>query len=152
MMKSKRKSVFIRDVMCPQCSCKGSMQILSFKQKNDKIEIGNSNRIRHYTKLVNGKAQFIYHSVSREFAMETLANLKVKPDQSDHTNQINHDRNVNESSLKSKDESRGSLAWFGRQTHNLENERGKRLTVQRSRARIPPPAPRTFSFRKENVH
>jgi post-segregation antitoxin (ccd killing protein) len=33
-------------------------------------------------------------------------------------------------------------AWFGRQTHNLENKTGQvRPSVQRSRARIPPPAP-----------
>jgi hypothetical protein len=35
---------------------------------------------------------------------------------------------------------RGSLAWFGRQTHNLENNGGQTPDVQRSRARIPPPA------------
>ena len=49
---------------------------------------------------------------------------------------------------------RGSLAWFGRQTHNLENKNGAKEApdVQRSRARIPPPAPRTFSFVKENLY
>jgi hypothetical protein len=37
---------------------------------------------------------------------------------------------------------RGSLAWFGRQTHNLENTNGGQTPdVQKSRARIPPPAP-----------
>ena len=35
---------------------------------------------------------------------------------------------------------RGSLAWFGRQTHNLENKQGQTPNVQRSRVRIPPPA------------
>ena len=36
---------------------------------------------------------------------------------------------------------RGSLAWLGRQTHNLENNGGQSPCVQKSRARIPLPAP-----------
>ena len=47
---------------------------------------------------------------------------------------------ANSSELENK-LSRGSLAWFGRQTHNLENTNGGQAPdVQRSRARIPPPA------------
>ena len=36
---------------------------------------------------------------------------------------------------------RGSLAWLGRQTHNLECKRGQSPYAQKSRARIPSPAP-----------
>ncbi len=38
---------------------------------------------------------------------------------------------------------RGSLAWLGRQTHNLETT-GPHAHCQKSRARIPPPAPNLF--------
>ena len=34
---------------------------------------------------------------------------------------------------ESESKSRGSLAWFGRQTHNLENNRGKCAQVSRGR-------------------
>jgi len=92
--------------MCPQCNCRGSMQILSFKQKDDKIEIGNSNRIRHYMKLVNGKPQFVYHSVSREYAIEILAKIKTNVDQTpDPMNQTNMVVNANQDDLNLKDSS-----------------------------------------------
>ena len=106
MNERRSKSIFIRDVMCPQCNCRGSMQILSFKQKNDKIEIGNSNRIRHYMKLVNGKPQFVYHSVSREYAIEILAKIKTNVDQTpDPMNQTNMVVNANQDDLNLKDSS-----------------------------------------------
>ena len=42
-------------------------------------------------------------------------------------------------------QSRGSLAWLWRQTHDLESNLLKKLGAQKSRARLPPPAPTSFN-------
>jgi hypothetical protein len=85
----KSKSIFVKDVMCPICNCKGSLQILS-------ITTLNSNRIRHYTKLKDGKPQFEYHKVSKEFVQQILSITKSNAYKNniDQT-QANYDPNSN---------------------------------------------------------
>jgi hypothetical protein len=98
------KSIFVKDVMCPICNIRGSLQILS-------VTTLNSNRIRHYLKLnENKKPVFEYHRVSKEYVEKILSNIKTNPDpnvkvNADQTDQsiATHDLNLKDSSLKPKE-------------------------------------------------
>ena len=122
------KTKCIKDFECEMCHRKGMLQILTT----------NYARVRHYVRLVNGKPVFEYHRNSIEYVNGILAN--IKDDQSNHKSSSGQckasfsiDQNLNSLGLKSKDESRGSLAWFGRQTHNLENKKGANAQLSRGR-------------------
>jgi hypothetical protein len=114
-------------------------------------------RIRHYQGVnpMTKKPKFSYCQQSLEYAEAQLKVLNGKDlFQSNQSNiatgcidpeldqtSIDPDKSNSSSKLESS-LSRGSLAWLGRQTHNLENINGGQTPdVQKSRARIPPPAP-----------
>ena len=122
------KVVCVKDFKCEVCGIQGMLQILS----------ESYSRVRHYKFLKNGKPVFEYHRNSIEYVNGILAN--IKDDQSNHKSSSGQckasfsiDQNLNSLGLKSKDESRGSLAWFGRQTHNLENKKGANAQLSRGR-------------------
>ena len=117
-------------IVCEACGKMGQLQHLS----------KNYYRVKHYLGSVNGKLKFEYHKQSLEHINRILVSKQTKQG-IDPIDQKNIDQNLKESSSNNENISRGSLAWFGRQTHNLENKTGQvRPSVQRSRARIPPPA------------
>ena len=64
-------------------------------------------------------------SISRETQVVTVSSKDGNDQLGQHGN-IDLKLQANSSEQENR-LSRGSLAWLGRQTHNLENERGKRL-------------------------
>jgi hypothetical protein len=101
-------------------------------------------RIRHYDKVVSGKPKFTYHAQTLSYVFQQLEKLNQQNLSSSkesntvaaksveaNCDQVGHDTNIDHLSreLSSKLETsrcRGSLAWLGRQTHNLEFARAKR--------------------------
>jgi hypothetical protein len=146
----------IKDFPCEICGKRELLQILTV----------NYSRYRHYSHIDANtrKPQFVYHRNSIAYVAERLGVLSEKSlssrietgvvavgseggsDQIGHASSIDQKLQANSSEPQSK-RCRGSLAWLGRQTHNLENINGGQTPdVQKSRARIPPPAPSSFSL------
>ncbi len=125
----------VKDFSCEDCCKKGLLQILTAKYA----------RCRHYSHIdaTTRKPQFVYHRNSIAYVTEKLRVLSEKSLSSrietevvaisseDGSDQIGHGSNIdqklqaNSSELQNR-RCRGSLAWPGRQTHNLEFARGKR--------------------------
>jgi hypothetical protein len=99
MIERRSKSIFIRDVMCPTCNIRGSLQVLNPNTFNG--------RIRHYLKLSEDrKPLFRYCKVSKEFIQQILSK------QNDHNtdqNQVNHDRKLSNSGLITENNSRNKF-------------------------------------------
>jgi hypothetical protein len=115
------------NVKCEVCGNLGQLQHLSLHYY----------RIKHYLGSVDGKLRFEYHRQSFLYVQGILSKDDASPiDPIDP----NIDPKLLKNSSINESTSRGSLAWPGRQTHNLENnKRGTRApSVQKSRARIPP--------------
>jgi hypothetical protein len=146
----------VKDFPCEECGKKGLLQILT----------ANYARCRHYSHLDANtrKPQFTYHRNSIAYVTEKLRGSSEKSlssrietevvavsseggsDQLGHRSNIDQKLQANSSEPQNM-RCRGSLAWLGRQTHNLENINGGQTPdVQKSRARIPPPAPSSFSL------
>ena len=133
------------------CNCgkKGLAQV--FLRKDGSISYA---RVRHFshTDKVSHKPQFTYCKITDLDALKTLLlkqDISLSIDRAEMgqmgqgQTDKNHDLENSASSLNQQNKMcRGSLAWLGRQTHNLENINGGQTPdVQKSRARIPPPAP-----------
>ena len=144
------KTKCVKDFPCEECSKQGLLQILT----------ANYSRCRHYSHLDPNtkRPQFAYHRNSMAYVTEKLKVLSEKSlssrletevvaiNSKDGNDQLGQHGNIDlklqaNSSEQENRLSRGSLAWLGRQTHNLENKKGQTPLVQKSRARIPPPAP-----------
>jgi hypothetical protein len=144
----------VKDFPCEICGKKGLLQILTVKYA----------RCRHYSHIDANtrKPQFTYHRNSIAYVTEKLGDPSEKSLSSrietevvavsseGGSDQIGHGSNIDlklqaNSTEQQSNSCRGSLAWLGRQTHNLENINGGQTPdVQKSRARIPPPAPSSF--------
>ena len=132
-----------------ECGKEGLAQV--FLRKDGSISYA---RVRHFshTDKVSHKPQFTYCKITDLDALKTLLlkqDISLSIDRAEMgqmgqgQTDKNHDLENSASSLNQQNKMcRGSLAWLGRQTHNLENINGGQTpNVQRSRARIPPPAP-----------
>lgn len=129
------KTKCVKDFPCEECGNRGLLQILTAKYS----------RVRHYSHLDPNtkRPQFIYHRNSMAYVTEKLrmlsakslsssletqviaTGIKVGSDQIGHERTI--DQNLKESSQKLENSlCRGSLAWLGRQTHNLERKGTRR--------------------------
>jgi hypothetical protein len=125
----------IKDFPCEECSKRGLLQILTASYA----------RCRHYSHLDlnTRRPQFIYHRNSMTYVAEKLKvitekslssrteNQVVAVSVEGGTDQIGHDSNIDlklqaDSSELENEPSRGSLAWLGRQTHNLERKGTRR--------------------------
>ena len=145
------KTQCVKDFPCEECGKLGLLQILTATYA----------RCRHYSHLDANtrKPQFIYHRNSIAYITEKLKGSSEKSLSSsietevvavsskDGSDQLGQHSTIDQKLQAISPElentrCRGSLAWLGRQTHNLENINGGQTPdVQRSRARIPPPAP-----------
>ena len=135
----------IKDFPCEECGKLGLLQILT----------ANYARCRRYSHLdaTTRKPQFIYHRNSIAYVTEKLKGSSEKSlsssietevvavsskdgsDQLGHEGIIDQKLQANSSEIENR-RCRGSLAWLGRQTHNLENINGGQTPdVQKSRAR-----------------
>ena len=129
----------VKDFPCEECGKNGLLQILT----------ANYARCRHYSHLDANtrKPQFIYHRNSIAYVTEKLKGSSEKSLSSsietevvaagikDGSDQIGQHGNIDlklqaNSSEPQNKYCRGSLAWLGRQTHNLEFARGKRPTTR----------------------
>jgi hypothetical protein len=147
------KTQCIKDFPCEQCGKLGLLQILT----------ANYARCRHYSHLDanSRKPQFIYHRNSIAYVTEKLKGSSEKSLSSrmktevvavsskDGSDQIGHESNIDQklqanSSKLENMRCRGSLAWLGRQTHNLEFARGKRPQPEVAGSN---PAPGTTQFK-----
>ena len=82
-------------IECEQCHKSGYLQVL-----------GNSARIRHYYKIIDGKSTFYHHQISKTYAERCLSEIKSKTESSsdqcisgqnniEHCNNIEHLENLN---------------------------------------------------------
>ena len=99
-------------IVCEVCGNEGYLQ-----------HIGKSYyRIRHYKGLDPNtkKPKFEYHKQDIQYINKLLEQQKTN-NNIDLTDQTNIDPNLLNLGSFNENHSRGSLAWFGRQTHNLES-------------------------------
>ena len=128
---------------CSVCHREGLAQL--FLNKYNEVSYA---RVRHYshTDKVSHKPQFTYCKITDLEALKTLLlkqDISLSVDRAEvgqigqSKNAAIHDLNLKDSSSNQQDKRcRGSLAWLGRQTHNLENINGGQTPdVQKSRAR-----------------
>ena len=134
-----------RVVQCPKCEEQGSLQ-------PKKTMRGTYWRVAHYKGLEGETRKIRWCYIGKELPKEITIQ------------QITHDYpNITQEGIKpeslnlsivhqnSKEkQSRGSLAWLWRQTHDLESK-SPNLGAQKSRARLPPPAPSFFSKNKSEI-
>ena len=138
------RSNYFTNIPSEECGKPGLVQILT----------SNYSRCRHYSHLdpKTKRPQFVYHKNSMIYVTEKLKTLSEKSlssrletevvaiNSKDGNDQLGQHGNIdlklqaNSSELENQS-CRGSLAWLGRQTHNLENNGGQTPDVQRSRAR-----------------
>jgi hypothetical protein len=98
-------------IVCEVCGNQGQLQHLS----------ENYYRVKHYLGSVNGRLRFEYHKQSLEYIksiLDTSKELKTI----DPIDPITIDPKLLNNGSFNETRSRGSLAWPGRQTHNLENK------------------------------
>ena len=109
-------------IKCEVCGVEGQLQHLS----------RNYYRIKHYTGFIDGKLKFEYHKQSYQYMQRILSSDNLSP--IDPIDPKIDPKLLNNSSFN-ENRSRGSLAWPGRQTHNLENNKRakKGRPVSRSR-------------------
>ena len=136
-----------RVVNCPKCNKQGSLQ-------PKKIKHGTYWRVAHYIGLKGETRRIKWCYIGKELSEEITSQL-ITHDYPNITQNSTHPENLNSSivnqSSKEK-QSRGSLAWLWRQTHDLESNLLK-LGAQKSRARLPPPAPnKTRNFIESGVY
>jgi hypothetical protein len=100
-------------VRCEKCGTEGQLQ-----------HIGkNYYRVKHYLGSVDGKLSFEYHKQSLEYVTDIL-DIGKERRSIDPIDQKNIDPKLLKNSFVNESEGRGSLAWLGRQTHNLEFQTG----------------------------
>jgi hypothetical protein len=111
-------------IVCEVCGKEGYLQ-----------HIGKSYyRIRHYIGLDSAtkKPKFEYHKQDIQYINKLLEQQKTN-NNIDLTDQTNIDPNLLNLGSFNENHCRGSLAWFGRQTHNLENKKGANAQLSRGR-------------------
>ena len=99
-------------IVCEVCRVEGYLQHIS----------QNYYRVRHYVGVENGKPRFEYHKQSFQYVQRFL---NQKPSAIDPIDLKTIDPKLLNNSSFNEFSSRGSLAWPGRQTHNLENKKGQ---------------------------
>jgi hypothetical protein len=134
-------------IKCLKLKCKCGREGLAqvFLRKDGSISYA---RVRHYSHIDKDskKPQFTYCKITDLGALKTLLlkqDISLSIDRAEMgqmgqgQTDKNHDLENSNSSLNQQNmRCRGSLAWLGRQTHNLENIKGGQTPdVQKSRAR-----------------
>ena len=122
-------------VQCPKCEEQGSLQ-------PKKMKHGTYWRIAHYIGL-EGKTRKIRWCYIGKVLPEEITSQLITHDYPKITQEGIEPENLNSIIIhqdNTEKQSRGSLAWLWRQTHDLESK-SPNLGAHKSRARLPPPAP-----------
>jgi hypothetical protein len=124
-----------RVVNCPKCKEQGSLQ-------PKKTKHGTYWRVAHYIGLKGETRKVKWCYIGKELP-ESITSQLITHDYPNITQYRSNPERLNLGSINQDSkgkQSRGSLAWLWRQTHDLESKSPKK-GAQKSRARLPPPAP-----------